>query len=81
MSDEGGESALDDFFAKKSKSKKKTKSKSKAFTTSQDIADKKQQTKSKAEEKVEAVPKVVTQVCIMHFSLSLPLSGSVPFYF
>jgi len=62
MSDEGNNKTLDDFFAKKSKGKKKTKSKSKAFTTSQDIADKKQQTKSKAEEKVEAAPKVVSQV-------------------
>lgn len=63
MSDVEDDKSLEEFFAKKSKGKK-SKSKSKAFTTSKDIADKKQKTKSKTEEKTEAAPKEVSQVCM-----------------
>ncbi|XP_065052891.1 protein CDV3 homolog [Rhopilema esculentum] len=52
--------SLDDFFAKKSKSKK-SKNKSKAFTTSKDIADKKQKKKDKTEEATETAPKEVSE--------------------
>ena len=53
--------SLDDFFAKKSKSKK-SKNKGKAFTTSKDIAEKKQKKKDKTEEATETAPKEVSEV-------------------
>ena len=61
MSDGEDEKSLEEFFAKKTKGKK-SKSKSKAFTTTQDIADKKQKKKGKTEEKTETVAKEVSQV-------------------
>lgn len=61
MSEQEEDKSLEEFFAKKSKSKK-SKSKSKNFTTSKDIADKKQLTQSAVEEQSEVTPKVVSQV-------------------
>ena len=60
MSDTDDKS-LEEFFAKKSKGKK-TKSKAKAFTTTKDITEKQQQTKSTTEEKTEAAPKTGSEV-------------------
>ena len=62
MSD-GEDKSLEEFFAKKSKGKK-AKSKNKAFTTSKDIADKKNKSKGKTEEKAETVTKEVSQVLL-----------------
>ena len=62
MSDVEDDKSLEEFFAKKSKGKK-SKVKNKSFTTSKDIAEKKNKTKGKTEEKTETVAKEVSQVC------------------
>lgn len=64
MSDGEEDKTVEEFFAKKSKGKK-SKTKSKAFTTAKDIADKKNKTQGKKEEKTETVPKEVSQVCFL----------------
>eukprot|EP00794_Sanderia_malayensis_P003483 gene3483-3981_t len=61
MSEQEEDKSLDDFFAKKSKSKK-SKSKAKNFTTTKDITQKKQKTKRTVEEQTETAPKSVSQV-------------------